>query len=706
MSNIFRISAAYYAFWDNDSEDKPHPDFIKNLRMSSIDDLINITSTTTANIIRQTKGIVDGYNFFKVYNIKTGESVYYILKSVEYVGEEYTKYNLELDIWSTHCIGIIEQLEQPFQFVRTPIINENAFLYNDPLTNDIPIVYDTEDESVILEEFEEDAEKTSYIYDRHKIENQVGFKIIVTKKNSTLGNLYYIFKGVNNNLTYECFPLLNTTEQSQLEVWNAAEEGLINNLSYNWSWSNGRWRGRDEAITAYNNFAYYNTITSMESHVWGYQKYATFTNPQESDPFHWTVGNRDRPFSKNLNYKGIYKAHVPVAIIPVVDFYFNIQGTTNHLLYSHYKIDNTEIGLERLKNNASYVNKFMGIYFLPNFAKFTDNPKVLENCAYYEMAAKGVPMNLDLGSTLINTTLPTIKNQPYFNNIKMLKYYNISYYGILKNWNMYLNETKDRIKFDSLFLFNGNGIYLGTSEFEKTRNSIIEMPSQLPAATDDYVKYYSSSQSSVNTGLQQMREQQNHALANNFFDSANSFGANAVMTATNPVAGGIGMLNSAGGMLRKGGEILRSTRHAKERLTASYADAKRVMGTSFATTNAADASYIHTNFKINVSAGEVVEIAIPSLDSMRLLNNINYFYGEYCPTFLTFTEVLNSFKKFGFIQNDAENLNMTILNNRIFWTIPADYRNYFINTFSKGVRLWKVEPWSPITAKPKTGILI
>lgn len=700
-------------WWDNESEDKPTQDYINAFEWVVMEKVgLSFTSPTTATLIAPIE-LFKKTQYFRV-SLDDGEILYYLVGGYSMLNG--TNYNLELEVdlfmtYGTPFLKTIETEKVEVEVVRAHSTQLErgslgvAPLYSDPMLATVPLIFDNETNKETIVPFSVSAGfKREYVIDTglgqlNTIQIAIGADILK-------GNMYYVFNGIDNDGKYDLIPILSEKETQTITIhkW-LGDEGVSITKEYEWDWFNGTYTPGRQSGSA--------DVANMIKQGYSIKKTQVAVNASQGfdveplrafgwsyDPIDWNVSNASNIVYRNINDKGRYLGSVPVFIwAPRMTFQLWNSYTLTKMNGEIETCENNLKGVEDFKNEN--LNKFLGIYFLPNittmktpgtFYKYnTPAPIIEKNIFGVKAGAGGFNINVDLGKFDIDLTKKDTYNQTYSNSYSIIEFYQMTYYGNSKNWYKYKTTVdgnlSNNLVLNGIFLFNAKGVVYANNPYDKSNESFIEYPGQLPSATDEYKKYVDATISTVNTGLQQMKENQNHALMNNAFDSGMGMVKGGIQAATGNIAGGVmNGLNSVGGMFRKGGEIRRQTRQTHDKMRSSYADAKRVKGTSFATSNIMDSANIPNNYSVGVGFGETIESRIPELNCLKMLNNVLFFYGNYVPKIGTM-DVLLPREHFNYLEINSLWLERNIKLNSKY---SDALRNGLIEmVLSKGFRIWK-----------------
>lgn len=651
-------------FWDNNSENRPSVDYFKTLNWNNANiKAFNYISWDSCTINISTIDYYDNkMTYFKIVN--NNEVRYYLISTTANENKDTITLMLTLDIWATFSLNIFKE-NQNIDCLRNHIKNENAFQITDTLLSNIPISY---------------AKTTNFIkYIENKLVGQYyeytadnGAVLSVNKDTQLSGNIYAVFNGINSiSNNYILIPVLNKYGTNRVKIVNnipapvgeakiyISPVGFVVNPTSSYYGHYEVIKDVDEYERLKSKFPNAQITTNYSDII--DLRYMNFYNLDLTlgFPNRWMKfiygGTRTSSYLFDLNviYKTDntditlksqhYTRELSGTDYPIEWFkpdgtaiIFTFNGVKSETIYDGVIWNNIDEILKIIKL-PEYANRFQGFFFGPCIINTSGNNWKVGDIAgnkhmYVEMSENGVDLKYPLLEYPISTNKDKF-NSTNINNSYLLNFFNISYFSNTKNWLYYINTSKDGIKIINIcgkLYYNGKlNIITNTCKL-KVSESIIEFPYQLPAITDSYVKYVAQSMSSIDTGLRQTQIAADMGL----FQQQINMGVGALQSgmqiASKPSASGV--LSAASSLFNAGMGIERNRRELanyKESLNARYEDARRVQGAEIHSSAVNDACYLLSN--LSDTFGEVLQLKIPTDDTIRNLNNVLYLFGNVNP---------------------------------------------------------------------------
>ncbi|MGL4617142.1 MAG: hypothetical protein ACRCUM_02790 [Mycoplasmoidaceae bacterium] len=732
----------YNVWWNNGGEDFPSLTLLNEFKDSFVESKYKI------NYINQFQGqaVINIKDFnitcFKV-DYDGMDTQYFIVKSIERKMSNGTMViNLDLDIFSSYGYKLLEIKDKKFLTKRTHRFNKLFFQLNDDLINSVPVYY--EDNVLLNKDYE--VNEDGYV----SISINDGGEVYLGKFKSFLNaNIYYVFSsGMNlkDTTKYTIVPMLSLTEkpiissrtnqQQQLSVEYFKEGGNfdavrskireyekqyidvnitistssrpeipslpsgISNYDYSKTPSITRsvrqyTKSENISATSFRNYAYtQNNITYI-------LEGKSYSGSSTTSASKISTSNKDfPPFPSNSAYKGDDLT---------IRYYGSVSGDISMVEVKNSKEQIEKLLQETKDSNGNvianeYINKFKGIYFLPNTANFivnqpAKNDKNFKDFIAIEIPPEGIQLkNFEIVSDLnyFDGQLQLLEwDSLDITSIIHLQFLNLTYYDNLKEWNFYYNFETQSIDLSGTFFFNGTGTIVSNVGIDKTYNNVIVFPYQLPSAVDEYIKYYSGIMSSVNTGIEGQKknyEINKGQLLSNTISSGIGGGLGLIgQIASGNVLGGISSANSfASGIVNNVYNKQRlelSNEMYYKGLKSQFEDVQRTQTTNFNNSAITDLSFIYSNYgKIN---SESVQVRKLTEDSIKVINNLIYLYGYQNIGWYNWNELL-IYDTFNYVEFASTEMVRIILNN-----IDFNVKNLYdiiINFWSSGRRLWNIKP--------------
>lgn len=737
-------------WWNNEGEDFPDLKILKEFNDSFIDSTykLNYTGQFTAQI-KTNSFDIKNISCFKTESSEGFDNQVYIIKSIDRktVGGMIIL-NLVIDLFSTYGYKLLE-LPNKFLTKRTHKFNKLSFQMEDGLLNSIPIYYD-KNQIVEKRYTDSNGEYSPTNLTKINIYSSPGVSYVSDIETYINANIYYVFGcGVNSITDTTKFTLIPYTQGGVL-YFPADKKELIDTVSIDTS------LGHDwEAVLAliekykkdYNNIVMettpkfnpdFDVINSMISKDYDYTIPSNKISVNLDKIKYWDYNGYDpgyggyTGFGKTINninvdmsgrkYNGSHTERVfnsfpnDTPILP--DHLFPINNTWEDFgnngveikLWGYKKqstsisLKNTETNINNLLKNPDLINKFQGIFFLPNLANFTiEDPRKITGLFNGFAAVEITPHGIHLSNFSIcdqiklnNFQESRLKwNNDFITSILFLKYFDITYYSNTKNWNFYFDFDASSINLSGKFTFNGVGSIVSNIGIDKTYNNIIEFPYQLPSALDQYTKYYSGIMSGINTGLEAQKKtyeinkaQHGMNTALSAFSAAPSIAGNiAGGNLTGGVSDAISMGSNLGNALIDSKKMDFANSMYYKNLGAKFSDIQRTQTTNFSNSSITDLSFLFSNTgKFN---SEQIQMKSLTKDTIININNHLYLYGYQNIGWYDWSELL-PYNNFNYIEFEHNELVRIVVNDLDF--IVRNIYEIVINFWDKGRRIWSKKP--------------
>ena len=736
----------YNIWWNNEGEDFPTLKLLNEFNASFKDSIykLNFVNQFTAQVKVKSEDM--NISAFKIESSDNFDNQIYIIKSIDRkTSDGIVILNLVVDVFSTYGYKLLE-LPNRFLTKRTHKFNKLSFQMEDNLLNSLPIYYD---KNLIVEKRYKSLVGGSDAAAKINVISKTLGNFITDFQSYINSNIYYVFgRSVNNANDTTKYTLLPYMGDSPSLYLPKAGREFLKAIIFN---KNSKW---EDILNYIKTIAGEEYTVIMEitpkfspdiSININQAKDYDYENPNNKIEiilpekiYYWNyVGYLNAPkkyvgyaYTFNtiiVNYYGyvydgsneirellLYDDDTP--ILPEKDYpinntwenvkeaYFEIKLYGQKRYDTSIELKNTLTNINELLKNPDLINKFQGIYFLPNLSNFTiqdprDITGLFKDFAAVEIGPEGINLsNFSICDQIKLNNQQEYKlswNNNFITSILFLKYFDITYYSNTKNWNYYFDFDTSSINLSGKFTFNGVGSLVSNTGIDKTYNNIIEFPYQLPSAIDQYIKYYSSIMSTTNTGMEAQKKNyeinkyqmgMNHML--NSLSSAPSIaGSIAGGDLGGMISGAIGSMGSIGNTLLDSQKMDISNEMYYKNLGARFSDVQRSQTTNFSNSAITDLSFIYSNTgKYNA---EHVQIKNLTKDTIININNHIYLYGYQNIGWYNWTQLL-PYENFNYIEFEHNELVRIILNELDF-----KVRNIYelvINFWNKGRRLWSKKP--------------
>lgn len=693
------------AFWTNDGEDYPNigffDRFITNYTEFSTKDIsINWEGDLTARMTikdNQPPGLAPDFPRYVSIHVVGKPIRYLTATNIHVQTNTTTTYNLSVDIWGTFCMPIIRLMNEAGTLLpttRNHILNPRAYQLNDTLLNSIPLTFDRKNNVSQTFPFTETTTKITNTLPPTKTEAN---REVITDRNSLInGTAYYVFNGdgATDTTNYYFVPVLaksaGTIEYKYQGMVNVLAESLIDFTdTYN--------PGGNQII-----YQRYLDAGLIPKQMNGYM--STDTQPREIDKtIFQTTCTAHNNLWQRWTYQVVYKNGVPVytdtqtewgkdcpAEYPPHQLKWEFYRQNISSVVNRVPIYNNADQVSALLNKTELINKFKGVFFMPNFINFSNDLIVgpaghsFEKMFFLKMPATGIPLNINLPWYNLKNTIPEYWNSPEIENLQVKSFENYSYYQNTKNWADY-TENFDLNLF-GLFIFNGAGSFFPTSSRLKAVDAAINYPYQLPSATDGYIEYYSRNLSSVNNGINQQKIQ--YDLSKDRLIGGAVFGAAGLASNAKPdVSTALSAGSFAFNTAMSSRDLERQNQSYYKGLAAQYEDVQRNTGANFNTSNVNDS----TNIIVQLNTGnhaEIMEKMDLNVETIKVLNNVLFLYGNLNVGLYDWHTLTQQYQQFNYIKfNDIDLSGIIINNDKLVETLPRNYAKMVVSFLAKGLRI-------------------
>lgn len=712
-------------FWNNDTENKPDRLYLNSLEFKEISTAFNYINQYIASINYPTDYYLSNKpNYFKVTDDTSNFVRFYFLKDISKENNETTTLTLELDIWSTYLLpSLVKNEDKPIELVRSHLLNDSNYQITDQLLDSIPITYDQIYVNKLYYEYNKIDDKFVYTLEP---KNQYTDRLLEINENDIVNaNIYYGFKGLNlsgeTNDTYYFIPILTDSGSSKIKDGKPSSESVITTITINkqadingaqalyeatkaqYPKANWRW------VNAPNIPNYIEplqliireTVDKTCQHYGGATGTATSITTTTSTTYLNDVAVYSKSASNRSTATGVGWC-ITWPAEPNVNAGLILQASNadGEVVYETTEIFNNEKYVKSLVSNTEFANLFLGKFIMPNIMSFYNKIEVkssdkLSAIAVVAVNPDGVEMsNLKVVDLELDYNDFETYNSTIIKNKIIFRYFQIKYLNAELNSRLYYMDNVGEINIGGLFMFSGSPAIVSRNKYLSSTENIINLPYQLPSVSDEYINYYSQTMSQVNTGLKHAEINAAMGLSQGVFNTVMG-GANGFLSASAAKKEGnspIGGIMSGVSSIINGGFGLANTAlgltQYKENNTAKWADVARISGASFAASNIQDAAVL-TNYVVKDNFCEICEIRKPNENTIKLLNNILFLYGNMTPMSIPIADITPR-QKFNFIQVNqswaATNLPTFLANENI------DVINRCVAMLANGVRLWRIFP--------------
>ena len=701
-------------FWTNDGEDYPTLQFFKSTYLYKTIDFplsefsINWETDLTAKITIPLNKKIPFPQYLSI-EIVGKPTRYYYATNIYMETNTSTTYNLSLDIWGTYIIPLLEQIKDiPLKTTRNHILNKNAYQLSDALLNSVPVSYALK--TTINKNFPFQISGDTII-NSLKDNTTEANRFVITKADTLLnGNIYYVFSGDGQSDTanYYAIPVLAKAQAKGILTYRyQKKESKLDSYTVA--------QGRPSELVAAQNI--YNTAVNkglLAKFIpsWGdiqtqpNQCLLERTSKTQYFPNPFGKPTYSRITTDYISINGVAVKQFEIAEtsntdfppLPQQPFYFRWEYYSQAIAPTIYtkEISNFTSEIKKLVDKTEFINKFQGIFFLPNFINFYNDLVLAPPTSFFKdmlmlkIGASGIGINLSLPWENLTNRIPEKWNETDITNIQIKEFEKYSYFNNTKKWADY-TENFD-LNLNGIFVFNGSGSFFPLTSKLKAIDSTINFPYQLPSATDGYIEYYSRNMSSVNNGIAQQEIQYN--LSKDKLIGGAIFGAAGIVqnaVGSKGVAGGISTALSAGNFAfntaMASRDLERQNQSYYKGLAAQYDDIQRNSGANFAPSNVNDSTNIIVQLDTQNHA-EIMEKMILTTETTQTLNNILYLYGNINIGTYTLSELTSQHLGFNYIKfSEPDVFNVLSAHGELRAGIPASYFKMIVDFLCKGFRL-------------------
>lgn len=703
----FRISKVA-PFWARNNENKPNSTIFNQW----LNDNMTVATNLAIHFINFTTFTLNGaYNdikYIEITNTQDNNDVrYYYVDAIEMdTGNNTYKYRGVIDVYTTYTLKFInDNLDKDFTFLRHHEYDKRCLQIVDNYLEELPKVY------------------SSYYFKKvlfnHNSNNDVwyGESIGVTNNNDlTNANKYYVFKdGVNGG--YSFYPVLSNTLEVEVH-YKGREQGELINEYYYW---NGR-AANDEYVNiqddlnnaiveGYKNnriieYCYHEvTNNGLSFGAWKKIKnvpYGTLPIDIRTNSNQWNqagAGIKQASFDVYLLGNNVYHYRSGNCLVwdhstqwerckEFRQLKVNIYNATVN--WHNKTVKNSMTGLEELRKKEGYINKFLGIYYLPHFLNF-DSQRLNFQDDYVYLNIN--PQKDDIGLFKIYeyqlSNITDKLNNTSYSTEYLLRYLNIKYYGNLINAEYRTNDQHCIYIGGKLFFTDTANIISKSNDYINLTNSIINYPYQLPVGVDTYEQYVKANRNVTDTSFNIARKQQELAFAKSIVGGITGITGAAGKAITGDFAGaakatidtGIGLGFDIAGQMQ-------GLANQEAQIRAQYQQANNTMGNNMQFSNIETAALMAYYNDDTNEQYEGVEVSELDKNILALINNYIYLNGYLLPNVSTFKSKINNNRLFNYIQLDA-----TLLNNQLNIKYDNNKYNNAIYQMIKeqliqGIRIW------------------
>lgn len=737
-------------WWNNEGEDFPDLKILNDFNNSFTDSIykLNYLNQFSAQVVIKDSKDLD-ITAFKTVSTGNFDNQVYIIKSIhKKTPGGIIILDLVIDVFSTHAYKLLE-LPNKFLTKRTHKFNKLSFQMEDSLLNTIPIYYE---KNQIVEKRYSDSNGDYSPTNLTKINvfSSPGVSYVSDFISNTNANIYYVFgcgvDSITDTTKYTLIPytdggvlyfpankkeLIDTVsiDTSQLETW----EGVLALIEkYKKDYNNivmettPKFNPDFDVINSMISKDYDYTIPSNKikitlekKHRWVYSGFFPGIDEYGGSAI---TDNIIYVYMNGTSYRGVNSVSesiyfpvdtpiLPDHLYPINDSWEDWGNNKVEIKLWGYKkrttsitLKNTETAINTLLKNPDLINKFQGIFFLPNLANFTiEDPRKITGLFNGFAAVEITPHGIHLSNFSIcdqiklnNFQESRLKwNNDFISSILFLKYFDITYYSNSKNWNFYFDLDTTSINLSGKFTFNGVGSIVSNIGIDKTYNNIIEFPYQLPSALDQYTKYYSGIMNGINTGLEAQKKtyeinKAQHLMNTGLsaFSAAPSIAGNiAGGNLTGGVSDAISMGSNLGNALIDSKKMDFANSMYYKNLGAKFSDIQRTQTTNFSNSSITDLSFLFSNTgKFN---SEQIQMKSLTKDTIININNHLYLYGYQNIGWYDWSELL-PYNNFNYVELERNELVRIVVNDLDF--IVRNIYEIVINFWDKGRRIWSKKP--------------
>lgn len=700
--NYIRIYKTGIQFWSNDGEDYPN----EKLFRDQVDNPLNYTEYKTKDLTinwdtdqtaKITIPLEKGVDFptYLSLHINNKRTRYYSATSIYMETNTSTTYNLTLDTWGTFCIPIVYSLNYfrpPLTTTRNHILNPRAYQLSDTLLNSIPLTYDRKNNISQTFPFTETGTKITNTLPQTDTEAN---RQVITDKNSLInGTAYYAFSGDGKSDTtnYYFVPVLAKSAGTIEYKYSKTVNVLANEIrGFTEAWSpdynQALYEKYVKAGQIPKQMAPYMSADTQPREITAHYQTSCHNgiNYVQRNTYQWIDKNGSRVYEKHQFING---PECPPSF-PTEPIKWEFYTQTISPITNTYSIHNNADQVGALLGKTELINKFKGVFFMPNFINFSNDLTIgppghsFENMFFIKMPATGIPLNINLPWYSVKNVIPTEWNSTGIENLQVKSFENYSYYQNSKSWADY-TDTFD-LNLSGLFIFNGAGSFFPTSSRLKSVDAAINYPYQLPSATDGYIEYYSRNLSSVNNGINQQKIQ--YDLSKDRLIGGAIFGAAGIASTAKPdVSTALSAGSFAFNTVMSSRDLERQNQSYYKGLAAQYEDVQRNTGANFNTSNVNDSTNIIVQLNTPYHA-EVMEKMDLNVENIKVLNNVLFLYGNLNVGVYDWRTLTTQHANFNYIKLNEIDLFSQFTNYTIMYRIPRNYIRMLVSFFAKGFRI-------------------
>lgn len=703
----FRISKVA-PFWARNNENKPNITIFNQWLTDNMTEATNLAIHFTNFTTFTLNGSYNDIKYIEITNTQDNNDVrYYYVDAIEMdAGNNTYKYRGVLDVYTTYTLKFInDNLDKDFTFLRQHEYDKKCLQIVDNYLEELPKVY------------------SSYYFKKvlfnHNLNNDVwyGESIGVTNNNDlTNANKYYVFKdGVNGG--YSFYPVLSNTLEVEVH-YQGREQGELIKEYYYW---NGR-AANDEYVSIQDDINNAVVEGYKNNNIIEYCYHEVTNNGLSFGPWkkiknvpYGTLPVDIRTNSNQWNEAGagIKQASFDVYLLGNNVYHYR---SGNCLAWDHsrqwerckefrqlkvnvYKstvkwhnktVKNSMTGLEELRKKDTYINKFLGIYYLPHFLNF-DSKRLNFQDDYVYLNIN--PQKDDIGLFKIYeyqlSNITDKLNNTSYSTEYLLRYLNIKYYGNLINAEYRTNDQHYIYIGGKLFFTDTANIISKSNDYINLTNSIINYPYQLPVGVDTYEQYVKANRNVTDTSFNIARKQQELAFAKSIVGGITGIAGAAGKAISGDFIGAAkSTIDTSIGLGFNIASQMQGLANQEAQIRAQYQQANNTMGNNMQFSNIETAALMAYYNDDTNEQYEGVEVSELDKNVLALINNYIYLNGYLLPNVSTFNNKINNNRLFNYIQLDA-----TLLQNQLNIVYDTGKYNNAIYAMIKeqltqGIRIW------------------
>ena len=676
---------------------------------------VNFVNNNTIEIIAN-KDNADQYSIIWVSS--SNYDLYYIYDSFRFVANNKLVLTFKIDNYLTYIYPFLKNNgDKNFYFLRNSILDPSTLAFNDPLMEDIKYTGNYLFNKFYFKNiglsdvFYWEYKNSRITYPQSSqgdVVNGVMYAVFNAGEN---GKYYYIpVLSRNNNLYYESvFNLgISTNIKVSFNTKHAGTYDLDSNIVSYYDLVNNKYLTYDEFLNIVNSYAPNSKTSISIGDVQEVMANDLRLSADQIRSIQYTytsqrVGERvvrySRSFSSNFSNTITSNWTNQKGSDPKNLTYFNITFTSKSTTptWNRYSIGNSYANINSLKNSVEFINKFLGIYFMPHVLFLADKA-VIKTLHYtnplnqqqqdttflmFDFQPEGniIYERPWLNDILENEVIPS-KDNNIINNWYLYKYLKGKYYNNDLDLSYYYDFEKKQFLTQGYFNFTGSGNYIDKINQKTITDCLISYPYQLPSGTDGYLKYVSANYNSTNTSVSVAKQQMAMSLAGGMFGLLSSI--------PSMIGNPAGAASSLGNFGLGTANTIMSYKNNMRMLKSQYADAKNTNGTQINNSMLIDAAWINYYLKDDAQYSGI-EMFYGNESFNISLNNMIYYYSYYSPRYNSLNNIINTSWDNNFIQIDESDLS-----NKVPLLLKNKYNveaiNIIINALSNGIRLWNVSP--------------